>query len=53
MIWLWLVLAVLAGAGAGAWLTVRRLPVIIAAMSDAARERLLDQVEAVERGRTD
>lgn len=49
MIVLWLVLALAAGGALGALLVLRRLPVIISAMSDAARERLLDQVEAVER----
>jgi len=50
---LWLVLAYSVGGATCALVTLRRLPVIIARMPSAARERLLDQIEAVERGRTD
>lgn len=54
MVWIaWVLLAcVSCGAGivAGSVVTLRRLPVIISRMSSTDRERLLDQVEAAERG---
>lgn len=51
IVWILLV-CVSCGAGivAGSVVTLRRLPVIISRMSSTDRERLLDQVEAAERG---
>jgi hypothetical protein len=49
----WILIVVLscaAGIMAGSVVTLRRLPVIISRMSSTDRERLLDQVEAAERG---
>lgn len=53
MIVVWCVLALVAGAVIACVVTLRYLPVILARMPDAARERLLDRVEAIERAEAD
>lgn len=51
MIAWWVALLMVAAAAGGSWLvTLRSLPRMIARMSDAQRNALLDQVEAIERG---